>query len=256
MRYGCLTRPWNNLSVEECFDGVAAAGYDCIGLLGRKEGPIVGGETAPEEVDRIKSMLADRGLEPIVCWSRAGVDTDLFKRELDNIQRLGAGILLHCGVSKEEQYEDFYQLLRDGADHAKGLGLQVALKPHGGITTYAEDCLKALEKVDRDNFVIWYDPGNIKYYSNTNPVEDVKKLADKVTGCCVKDCTGSHPTGDGKVMLTPGDGEVDLAKVFRIMVDAGYDGPNMVECISGETPEELVREATKTKERMLGWFER
>lgn len=255
MRYGCLTRPWNNLSLEECFDGIASAGYDCIGLLGRPDGPIVGADTAPAEVDRVKGLLADLGLEPLVAWSRSGVDLDVLRGELKNVKRVGADLVLHCGVAKEEQYEPFYAMLREGCLAAADLGMSLALKPHGGITTVAEDCLKAIDKVDRDNFVIWYDPGNIQYYSNADVVADVKKIAGRVTGCCIKDCIGSHPTGDGKVMITPGDGQIDLATVFRTMVEAGYDGPNLIECLSGTTPDELRVEAVKTKERMLAWFE-
>lgn len=254
MRFGCLTRPWNNLPLATCFDGVAAAGYDCIGLLGRPEGPIIGADTPSDQVDSIREQLDARGLEPIVVWSRSGVDLDVLRGELANVKRVGAGTLLHCGVAQEAQYEAFYQLLIEGADAAAELGLTLAVKPHGGVTTVAADLLRVLKLVDKPNFVVWYDPGNIQYYSGADVVADVQQVAGKLAGCCIKDCTGSAPTGDGKVMLTPGDGEIDLAKVFEIMLAAGYDGPNMVECISGTTPEELVAQAAITRERMQEWF--
>ncbi len=256
MRFGCLTRPWNNLPLETCFDAVAAAGYDCIGLLGRPEGPIVGADTPPARVDEVRAMLAQRGLEPLVVWSRAGIDLATMRREIDQVHRLGAPTLLHCGVSKPEQYEPFYQMLRDAAPYAADRGITLALKPHGGITTTADDCLKAKAAVDRPNFVLWTDPGNLKYYANLDAVAETRKLAGQVAGCCVKDCTGSHPTGDGKVMLTPGEGEIDLAQVFRVMLDAGYDGPNMIECLGGTTPDEILAAAKLTKQRLATWFAR
>lgn len=254
MRFGCLTRPWNNLPVETCFDGIAAAGYDCIGLLGRPEGPIVGSDTPLARVDEVKDQLAARGLEPLVVWSRCGIDLEILKQELVNVQRVGAGTLLHCGVSAEDQYEPFYALLHEGAALAEQAGIQLAVKPHGGVTTTAADCLRVLERGNHPNLVIWYDPGNIRYYDNLDPVAELEQFGGRSAGCCVKDCTGSRPTGDGKVMMTPGDGELDLAAVFNLLKQPPYDGPNMVECLSGSTPEELVEQGRIARERMLQWF--
>ena len=254
MRFGCLTRPWNNLSVEACFDGIAAAGYDCIGLLGRPDGPIVGAETPVDKVDEIRAQLAERKLEPIVVWSRSGIDLAILRQEIDHVKRVGAGTLLHCGVSNQSQYRPFYKLLKEGAAIAQQAGIKLAIKPHGGVTTSAADCLTALEEADHPNLDLWYDPGNIRYYDNLDPVEEAIQLAGRLKGCCVKDCTGSRPNGDGKVMLTPGDGELDLQKVFARMIAGRYNGPNMVECLSGTTPEELIAEGKKARIRMLDWF--
>lgn len=254
MRFGCLTRPWNNLPVETCFDGIAAAGYDCIGLLGRPDGPIVGGETPAAKVDEIRGQLAERKLEPLVVWSRSGTDLAILKKEIENVKRLGAGTLLHCGVAKETEYRPFYKMLKEGAAIAEQAGIKLAIKPHGGVTTSAEDCLTVLEEVGHKNLVLWYDPGNIRYYDNLDPVEELIKLAGRLAGCCVKDCTGSRPTGDGKVMMTPGDGELDLVRVFAKMSATRYNGPNMVECLSGTSPDELVEQARIARKRMLEWF--
>jgi sugar phosphate isomerase/epimerase len=254
MRVGCLTRPWNKFDLATCLDSIAAAGFDLCGLLNQQGGPIIAADTPAERVDEVKAMCGDRGLEPMLVISRAGVDAEVIKRELDQLARLGATVLLHCGVGKEEQHAAFYEAMRVAAPHAAELGLQIVLKPHGGVSATAGDCLRALGAVDHPAFRLWYDAGNIRYYTNTDPVEDVKALAGRIDGMFVKDCRGSHPTGDGDVGLTPGDGEVDLANVFREMVAGGFDGPCLIECLSGTTEPELRAEAAKAGERVRAWL--
>ena len=61
---------------------------------------------------------------------------------------------------------------------------------------------------------------------------------------CVKDTVGGK---QGRVMITPGTGEVDFAAVFTTLRDAGFSGPCWVECVGGETLDQINAEAVKTK---------
>jgi sugar phosphate isomerase/epimerase len=73
--------------------------------------------------------------------------------------------------------------------------------------------------VGHKNFDLWYDPGNIFFYSNgeLDPVDDAATVDGLVrTGMCIKDFDmvdkDGKPTRD--VWLTPGTGRVDFPKVL------------------------------------------
>ena len=90
------------------------------------------------------------------------------------------------------------------------------------------------------NFKIWYDAGNIIYYTGKDPIEELKPIAQHVTGFCAKDC--GAPRGD--VMIQFGTGKVNFAGVFAVLKAAGFDGPIMVECCKvGATAEETMANA-------------
>src|SRR5947209_19506911 len=114
------------------------------------------------------------------------------------------------------------------------------MKPHGGSSGASDDIMAVLKAVKHQNFKIWYDAGNIIYYTGKNPVEELKPIARHVTGFCAKDCAALK----SDVMIQFGTGTVDFAAVFGTLKAAGFDGPIMVECCKiGATPEETMAHA-------------
>jgi sugar phosphate isomerase/epimerase len=100
------------------------------------------------------------------------------------------------------------------------------MKPHGGASGASDEILKAMKAVGHHNFKIWYDAGNIIYYTGKDPIEELKPIARHVTGFCAKDCAAVK----SDVMIQFGTGKVDFAGVFGVLKSAGFDGPIMVEC--------------------------
>ena len=66
--------------------------------------------------------------------------------------------------------------------------MKLVMKPHGGGSGAAEEIMRCLDKVKHPNFKIWYDAGNIIYYTGKDPLEQLKPIAQYVTGFCAKDC--------------------------------------------------------------------
>jgi sugar phosphate isomerase/epimerase len=94
--------------------------------------------------------------------------------------------------------------------------------------------------VGHPNFSVWYDAGNILHYTGADPIEAYAPLAKRVTGLCAKDCAGRS----GEVMMTFGEGKVDLAGLLNTMAASGFDGPVMIEGIRvGKSPEETATNA-------------
>ena len=67
-----------------------------------------------------------------------------------------------------------------------------------------------MKTVAHPNFKIWYDAGNIIYYTGKDPIAELKPIAKHVTGFCAKDCGARK----GEVMIQFGTGKVDFAAVF------------------------------------------
>ncbi|MHC4229881.1 MAG: sugar phosphate isomerase/epimerase family protein, partial [Planctomycetota bacterium] len=96
------------------------------------------------------------------------------------------------------------------------------------------------------NFRIWYDPGNIYYYSEArlDPVTDAATVDGLVVGMCIKDY--KHPKN---VAVTPGTGMVDFPAVLARLKQGGFTGgPLVVECLEPGDLEHTLAEAKKTRE--------
>ena len=139
----------------------------------------------------------------------------------------------------------YYGAIADCCDYAAEKKLGLTIKPHGGLNATGPQLRKAVEKVHHKNFTVWYDAGNILYYSDgkLNPVDDAAAVDGLVTGWCIKDYR--HPK---QVDVTPGEGQVDFRAVFGRLKKGGFTGgPLIVETLSpGDLPQ-LLAEAKKAR---------
>jgi sugar phosphate isomerase/epimerase len=153
--------------------------------------------------------------------------------------------MLTFGVDGPAHFENFYRLMADGAAQAERHGVQIAMKPHGGASGASDAILKCIQQVGHPNFKIWYDAGNIIYYTGKDPVSELDPIGRYVTGFCAKDCPAPH----GEVMSQFGTGKVDFKAVFAKLKSFGFLGPIMVEGIKvGATPQETTDNARANRE--------
>ena len=238
--------------MDAAFDGIKAAGYSLMGLLSRTpKDPLAGSDATPEYLGRLKERIAARGLKANMVALRNKDQVPLddqirdMRQQIDNAKVIGVEFLLTFGVDKPEHYENYYRLMHDAAAYAQDKGLKVVLKPHGGASGASEEILRCLEQVRHPNFKIWFDAGNIIYYTGKDPVEQLKPVARHVTGFCAKDCAREK----GEIWLEFGTGKVDFHGVFSELKRVGFNGPVMVECCAqGDTPERVTENARKNRE--------
>ena len=249
---GCFNRPWTKWSYDEALDGIAAAGYKLTGLLtGQGSEAFTSLAATPGYLDRLRKRLADRGLTvnmTVIRFKPDGTLTDNIPdvhKQIENATRLELKYMLTFGVDKPEHYENFYRLMANAAAQTEKRGIRLVLKPHGGGSGASEEILRCLDKVAHANFKIWYDAGNIIYYTGKDPVAELEPIAKHVTGFCAKDC----PAPKGEVMSQFGTGKVDFKAVFAKLKSAGFNGPIMVEGVKvGATPEETTANARANRE--------
>jgi sugar phosphate isomerase/epimerase len=244
---GCFNRPWTTWSFDDALKQIKAAGYQTTGLLTRtKDEPFIGADATPEYLAKLKQRLAASGLTTNMAALRSRHDIPInesiteVRTQIDHADGLKLAYLLTFGVDKPEEYAHFYKVMSDAAAYAQERKIKLVMKPHGGSSGAADDIVTVMKAVRHPNFKVWYDAGNIIYYTGKDPIEELKPIAQHVTGFCAKDCAA--PKSD--VMIQFGTGNVDFAGVLRTLHAAGFDGPIMVECCKiGATAEETMANA-------------
>jgi sugar phosphate isomerase/epimerase len=252
---GCFNRPWTKfkLTYVDALDAIKAAGYNLSGLLTPTRGidPLTGADATPEYLDAIKKKIAAIGVRANMAALRVLTKGDLaasiadLRKQIDNAHTLGLEFLLTFGVGNPAEYPTYYRVMADAAAYGKERGLKVVLKPHGGGSGASEEILRCMKEVNHPNFKVWYDAGNIIYYTGKDPIAELEPIVQHVTGFCAKDCAGQK----SEVMVQFGTGKVDFVGVFRKLKAAGFNGPVMVECCEiGATVEETTASARKNRE--------
>ena len=251
---GCYTRPWDQHDYRVALDAIAEAGYRHVGLMTTKSesGLVISPATSVEEANAIGAECEQRGLAiPSVYGGGIAVDESLeagiaaLRRLIDNCAVAGAKNLMMGGIGAGDLYDRYYDAIAACCPYAAEKGVGISVKPHGGLNATGPQCRALIKRVGQDNFRIWYDPGNIFYYSDgaLDPVDDAPAVDGLVVGMCVKDYR--HPK---EVMLTPGTGQVDFARVIERLKAGGFTGgPLIVECLARGDLAHTLAEAKKAR---------
>jgi len=251
---GCYTRPWAKYDYRVALDAIAEAGFKHAGLMTAKSknNLVISVATTLEEAEQAGREARKRGLKipsvygggiPVNKSLEAGIEG--LRKLIDNCAACGAGNLLMGGIGNEKLYDTYYKAIAECCDYAAEKGIGISVKPHGGLNATGPQCRKTIEMVNHKNFRIWYDPGNIYYYSDgkRDPVTDSATVDGLVVGMCVKDY--KHPK---KVDLTPGTGMVDFPAVMARLKKGGFTGgPLVVECLEPGNLEQTLAEAKKVR---------
>ncbi|MBI5768483.1 MAG: sugar phosphate isomerase/epimerase [Verrucomicrobia bacterium] len=250
---GCYTRPWAEHDWRVALDGIAAAGYNHAGIMTAKGGVIIGPTTPDEQVATIAAEAKARALRIVSIYGGDFLNPKshdasvvALRRLIDRVQVCACPDLLLGGTGKAELVEAYYKAVRECCDYAAAHGVRLTVKPHGGQNATGPQCRRLIESVGHAAFRLWYDPGNIFYYSDgkLDPVDDAATVDGLVTGMSVKDWLPPK-----NVSVTPGTGRVEFAKVFARLRRGGFTGgPLVVECTATGDRAQVTAEARKARE--------
>ena len=255
---GCWTRPWAAFDYRVGMDAMVEAGFKYIALTGAKTRTkrVIAVDTTLDEAATVGEEARRRGLTITNVYG-GGVSLEKGPQDLrkliDNCQAAGGLSVLLSGIGNEQTYEACCRTVAECCDYAADKRIAIVLKPHGGMTGTGPQIRDAAGRVNRANFTVMYDPGNIFFYSEgkVNPVEDVKAVAGLVTGVSVKDYLPPN-----NVALTPGTGNVDFPALFAQLRRGGLTGgPLMIEMVNPGDPDQTLDEVKKAKrfvEQLVG----
>lgn len=255
---GCYNRPWGAWSYDVALEKMHEAGFQTTGILGEHKGEtFLNPESTPEYLDTLKKRIASHHLK--ATQGRLHIRHDnpldeaisLTHKQIDHARQLNLKSVMALGTSNPAEYEHFYKVMTETAIYAAHHKIQLVFKPHGGCSADSDDILRCIERVDHSNFHLWYDAGNIIHYTGKDPVKEAERVARHVSGFCAKDCAMQH----GDVMLQFGTGKVDFVGVFRVLKEAGFKGPVMIECCAGKTVEEVTTNAAANRHFLESLFQ-
>ncbi|MGW5366391.1 sugar phosphate isomerase/epimerase family protein [Actinopolymorpha pittospori] len=249
---GAHTLIYSEESLERGLQGIAQAGFSCVGLWPEHEGkPIISSQPDSAEALRLRRRIDGFGLTPVLMFAREGAMEDKNKllADLDLCAAMGLPFLQAIGpwpfVSGQErkpemrwyaEVEQFLSTLVQGAELAAERNVTIVVKPHRGATATGADIVDVLARVDSEAVRACWDAGNIRYYEGLDSEEDLEcsGIAPLVRAVCIKDHIGAK--GDPNFPV-PGDGQVDHARMLRTLAGAGFRGPLLTERVDQETAE-------------------
>ncbi|RJP32297.1 MAG: sugar phosphate isomerase/epimerase [Candidatus Omnitrophota bacterium] len=252
---GCFTRPWDRHDYRVALDAIAEAGFKYAGLMtcNSKTRLVISIETTAEDAHQIGAEVKQRGLKvpsvygggiPVQQSQQAGIDG--LRTLIDHCAVVESQTLMMGGIESREYYESYYKAIAECCDYAESKKVGIILKPHGGLNADGPQCRKSIEKVGHRNFTLWYDPGNIYYYSDgaLNPVDDAMTVDGLVSGMCIKDYLAPK-----NVNVTPGSGLVNFPAVFSRLQDGGFTrGPLVIETLAGGDLQETLAQAKQARQ--------
>jgi sugar phosphate isomerase/epimerase len=276
-RIGIYTRPWGAYPYTVALDAMAEAGYQYAGLMTTKSrsGLVISTETTLEEAAAVGQEVKKRGLAllsvygggfPVQRGLAAGIDG--LRRLIDNCAAANCPSLLLGGNADPKLEDAYYRAIAECCDYAAEKQVMIALKPHGPLNATGPELRKVMDRVGNKNFRVWYDPGNICYYSHgrLDPAVDAASVAGLVAGMCVKDYLPPKPVEAapgapkpvelGRVDVTPGSGAVNFPAVMtRLKQDGFTAGSLVIECLAPGDRTKLVAEARQARrfvEKLVG----
>jgi len=249
---GATTRPWHAFSFEVACAAIAEAGYTDVALYANEGKIALTAASTEEEIAATVETAHKYGLTPSMLLGGPDLHADVeeaianYRRLVDVAAQAGIRYLMNGGTENPATYERFFAITRAVAPYAEAKGVELQLKPHGGIGLTGKHLREACERVGSPAFTICYDPGNIIYYTRgeVRPEPDVADVADCVTTCIIKDCI----LVDGKpdVWIQPGTGLVNFESVLGTLARSGFAGPLYVECLGGTELADIHRRAKET----------
>ena len=149
---------------------------------------------------------------------------------IDHSARLGAPVIrifagnVPPGDSEDAAVERCIDGINQSLEYAASKGVQLALENHGGITATAEQLLKIVKRVKPSPwFGVNFDGGNFR---SDDPYAELAAIAPYATNAQVKVEIHRRATKE----------PADLARVVKILKDAGYRGFVVLEYEAEEDP--------------------
>jgi sugar phosphate isomerase/epimerase len=158
----------------------------------------------------------------------------------DFAKLLGVSVVaLHIGFvphdPHESQHKEIVKVTQQLCDHCRANGQTLHLET--GQET-ADDLLRFIGEVGRDNLFINFDPANMILYGSGEPIAALEKLGKYVRSVHCKDGKwAANPGREWGREVPLGEGDVDMEKYLRTLDRIGYTGPLTIEREIAQEPE-------------------
>lgn len=230
----CMTLPYSQFPLARALKGIKAAGYRHVAwgtshreTPGGKRIPVMAADAPTAKAKELGKQCRDLGLEPLMMFSTIYPEhKDGLKVLMHRLRQAAAAKIpqvLTFGHTKGGNRPVWIERFKKIGPIARGLGVLLVVKQHGGETGTGEACAKIVREVNDAGIKVNYDAGNVMDYLNVNPIPDISKCADVVHSFCMKD----HRNWPEDRDCGPGWGEIDH---YRLLHPVAWTGRRMPLC--------------------------
>jgi len=232
-KFGIALWTFHTVNFPESLDKVDSAGLKYIEPnTFHKAGPelkdSVIGQLSPEGIEKLKSMIASKGLKCESLYIVGDSTINSWKKQFDIAKQLGVEF-----VTTEPPLK-----MWDSIDSLAGsYGIKVAIHEHWkGVSHYWDTDTTLMAVKGHPNFFVCADLGHWPK-SGVNPLDAVKKLSGHIIGIHLKDIAAYN---DPKLKDVPvGTGVVDFPAIFQELKKQGFKGHIYIERDAEDQPSNL-----------------
>lgn len=178
-------------------------------------------------------------------WKNIQLTTALAQRLNLKLVTFHAGFLPHD--ENDPSFAKLKQRLIQVADAFQARGIALGLET--GQETAAA-LLDFLNKVNRLNLGVNFDPANMILYDKGNPIEALRTLGLWIRQVHIKDAVRTTTLGTWGDEVVTGMGEVDWPAFFTTLKEVGFAGDLCIEREAGMNRMEDIRTARQLVERI------
>jgi L-ribulose-5-phosphate 3-epimerase len=176
-----------------------------------------------EDYSTMESIRRTGGLVPDATWPQ---NWENLQSTVAHAADLGLKLItFHAGfIPHEATHPDLPRLLdriRKVADLFGDRGIGLSFET--GQET-ADTLLEFLQRLERKNVGVNFDPANMILYDKGDPIEALRTLGPWVRSVHLKDATKTKVTGTWGKEVPVGTGEVDWKHFFATLRDIGFKG--------------------------------
>lgn len=186
---------------------------------------------------------------------------EMFQYRLEAIGRVASlatdlgvkNLVVHIGAiptdQSNPQHDALLERVRNVADAVTASGVRLLIE----TGSEPADILAAfLDRLERDNIGVNFDPGNFLLYGTGDPVQAVRTLKGRIVQMHAKDALASSSPGIEWGMQRPlGAGDANMPRVISKLRAIGYGGPVLIECDIANDRTDRIQESIDFLRSML-----
>jgi L-ribulose-5-phosphate 3-epimerase len=200
--------------------------------------------TVGEDYSTLESIRRTGGLVPDATWEENWKN---IQTTAQIAQRLGMKLVsFHAGFLPHEESDPAYAKLRDRIRRVADVfaGAKIDLAFETGQET-AGTLRSFLEKLERPNVGVNFDPANMILYDKGNPIEALRTLGPWIRQVHIKDAIATRQPGTWGEEVVTGSGQVDWKAFFAALEEVKFAGYCSIEREAGTQRVKDIQAAKK-----------